>query len=104
MKKILFYKSLLISLTIFISNSLVANINSDTAKKEPIIKLNGSISLGYWMSISKKESADNTTYTQTPNWYISGQPTITVLNVDFPLAEHIQIKSLIIRNLSINMV
>jgi len=86
LKKIIFYKSLLISLTIFISNSLVANINSDTAKKEPIIKLNGSISLGYWMSISKKESADNTTYTQTPNWYISGQPTITVMNVDFPFS------------------
>ena len=86
MKKTLALKPLIIGLSLLISNSLVANICSDTAKKEPIFKLNGSISLGYWMSISSKKSATETNITQTPNWYISGSPTISVYNMDFPFS------------------
>ena len=86
MKKTIILKFLFVGLSILISTSSIANSYTDSSKKESIIKLNGSISFGYWMSMSKKESSTETKYTQTPNWYLSGQPTISVMNVDFPFS------------------
>jgi len=73
--------------TLFLWCQSLLSVNLGDSSIWSHIKLNGSISVGYWMNIQQSTDANGIkTQTAIPNWYIQGQPTISVYNMQFPFS------------------
>lgn len=82
LKKILIYSVILLH----ILNYQHAFSQSQKSDLTPF-KLNGSLSIGYWLNISSTTDATGNKTQQTlPNWYIQGQPTVSIYNMQFPFS------------------
>ena len=66
----------------FLLNSALAQRDTGLLKN---IKINGSLSVGYWFNTRvSTNAAGEKTITSTPNWFIQGAPTISIYGMQFP--------------------